>query len=84
MNKGKYKWLLLVPSLVGPLSVFHYLLTKVAGCGLDAQCNPLVVMRIIMTNCVNGMGAMWLRVSVSPIDKFTTWCPPRFLLVGCK
>ena len=32
---------------MGPLSVFHYLLTEVVGFGLDACCNPLVVMRVI-------------------------------------
>ena len=48
MNEGKWKWLPLVPSLVGPLSMFHYLLTEVAGCGLDARCNLSVVMRFII------------------------------------
>ena len=30
--------------------MFHYLLTEVAGCGLDARCNPLVVMRFVCFN----------------------------------
>ena len=62
-NEGKCKWLLLVPSLVGPLSVFHYLLTEVAGCRLDAHCNPSVVMRFVCleSRCTCGEidGMVW-------------------------
>ena len=47
-NKGECEWFLLAPSPVGPLSVFHHLLVEVAGCRLDAQCGPLVVMRFVV------------------------------------
>ena len=48
MNEGKHEWLSLAPSPVVPLSVFHCLLTEVVSCGLDACCDPLVVMRFIV------------------------------------
>ena len=62
-NEGECKWLLLVPSPVGPLSVFHHLLTEVAGCGLDARCNPLVVMRIT-----------WLFICLRALSSVVLWC----------
>ena len=33
---------------MGPLSMFYYLLTEVAGFRLDVRCNLLAVMRIII------------------------------------
>ena len=49
MNEGKCELLPLAPTPLGPLSVFHYPLMEVVGHRLDAHCDPLVVMRFIVT-----------------------------------